>query len=135
MTDSTGQLDTQRHSPAVSYIKWMQQAAEAGKGPVALISELSKMMFGKCKLQPEEFFMYGLYDDRRYTPEVKRTFVGINGPTVASPWPEIVNDKLTLTALLRGMDLPTPEVQAVVHQTRTFGGAHARAAATTSNGS
>jgi hypothetical protein len=39
------------------------------------------------------------------------------------PWPQIAKDKPTLTALLRGHDLPIPETQAMRHRDRTFPGA------------
>ncbi|MCA9026445.1 MAG: hypothetical protein KDA86_14660 [Planctomycetaceae bacterium] len=120
MSNDSPTLDIQRTSPAMNYPKWMLQAAQAGKGLGSLIWELSSLMFGPGKLQPQEYFMYELYDDERYTLEAKRTFVGDNAPTVPSPWPEIANDKPTLTALLKGLDLPIPETQAIVHKTRSF---------------
>jgi hypothetical protein len=123
MSTDSFQLDTQRTMPGLDYLSWMKQAAESGKGLGAMLKEITSLQFGPGKLQPEEYFLYQLYDDRRYTPEAKRTFLGINGPTIPSPWAEIVNDKPTLTALLRGLDLPVPETQAIVHPDRTFGGA------------
>ena len=123
MSTNNFALDTKRATPALNYIKWMRQAAQSGKGLGSMIRELCSLMFGPGKLQAEEYFLYQLYDDNRYTPDVKRTFVGIDGPTVHSPWPEIVNDKPTLTALLKGLELPVPEIQAVVHPTRNFGSA------------
>ncbi len=123
MSTNNFALDTKRATPALNYIKWLRQAAQAGKGLGAMVRELYSLMFGPGKLQAQEYFMYQLYDDNRYTPEVKRTFVGIAGPTIHSPWPEIVNDKPTLTALMRGLELPVPEMQAIVHPTRNFGSA------------
>jgi len=123
MSTDSFQLDTQRTTPGLDYLSWMKQAAESGKGLGAMLKEITTLLFGPGKLQPEEYFLYRLYDDRRYTPEAKRTFIGINRPTIPSPWADIVNDKPTLTALLRGLDLPVPETQAIVHPERTFGGA------------
>jgi len=111
--------------PPLDYLKWMQRAAESGKGLGAMIREIASLQFGPGKVSPEEYFLYELYNDQRYSPEAKRTFIGNSAPTVESTWAEVVNDKPTLTAILRGLDLPVPETQAVVHPNRTFGGADA----------
>lgn len=123
MSDTNFQLDAERSMPALDYLKWMQKAGESGKGLGSMIREIAKFQFGQGKVTPEEYFLYQLYDDNRYSAEAKQTFVGINGPSVETPWAEVVNDKPTLTAILRGLDLPIPETQAVIHPTRTFGGA------------
>lgn len=123
MSNDSFQLDTERKLPALDYLNWMLKAAKNGKGIGAMLKEMTSLQFGKGKIQPEEYFLYQLYDDERYTPEAKRTFVGINGPTVPSPWAKVVNDKPTLTAMLRGLDFPIPETQAIVHPDRSFGGA------------
>lgn len=123
MSNDSFQLDTERKLPALDYLNWMLRAAKSGKGIGAMIKEMASLQFGKGKIQPEEYFLYQLYDDERYTPEAKRTFVGINGPTVPSPWAKVVHDKPTLTAILRGLDFPIPETQAIVHPERSFGGA------------
>ena len=88
-----------------------------------MLWELAGLMFGPGKLRPEEYFMYKLYDDERYTREAKKTFVGFNSCTVPCPWAEISQDKPTMTALMEGLGLPVPETQAVVHPTRSFGSA------------
>lgn len=85
--------------------------------------EIMRLRRGRGKLQPEEYFMYGLYDDERYSPESKTTFLGQNNLMLPSAWTEIARDKPTFTALLRGLDLPVPETQAIVHPTRSFPGA------------
>lgn len=123
MSTANFQLDTQRQGPGLEYLRGMRAARKSGKGFAAMTRELTSLMFGPGKLQPKEYFMYGLYDDARFTAEVKRTFVGSSGPMVPTPWAEIVHDKPTLTALLRGLDLPTPETQAVMHPERTCAGA------------
>ncbi len=74
--------------------------------------------------------MYGLYHDERFSPDIKRTFLGTDRLTqllssLEMPWPEIANDTPTFTALLRGHDLPIPETQAMRHASRSFPGAKA----------
>ena len=123
MSTDNFQLDAQRTLPGLNYLTWMRRATESGKTLGGMLKEIASLLFGPGKLQPEEYFLYQLYDDQRFTPEAKRTFMGSNRPTVHSPWAQIVHDKPTLTAILRGLDLPIPETQAIVHPTRTFGGA------------
>ncbi len=123
MSNESFNLDTERRMPALDYLTWMQDAAKSGKGLGGMIKEMASLQFGKGKIQPEEYFLYQLYDDERYSPEVKRTFMGINGPTVPSPWAAVVNDKPTLTAMLKGLGFPIPTTQAIVHPDRTFGDA------------
>ena len=125
MSTDSFQLDTQRTMPALNYVKWMRRALESGKSLGSMIKEIASLQFGKGKLQPEEYFLYQLYDDERYTPEAKRTFMGIRGPTVESPWAQVVHDKPTLTAILQGLGLPVPHTQAIVHTDRMFAGAQA----------
>lgn len=111
--------------PALNYLNWLQRAKKSGKGMGAMLREIASLQFSKGKISPEEYFLYELYDDQRYTPEAKHTFIGSNGPSVESPWASVVHDKPTLTAILRGLEFPIPETQAIVHPTRTFGGAEA----------
>ncbi len=123
-------LDTKKEDAGLKYIEWLREASEAGKGLVDLVREITSLSWGEGKLQAHEYFMYRLYDDARFSPEMKRTFLG--GDRLAQllsaldmPWPEIANDKPTFTALLRGYDLPIPETQAMRHDERSFPGAKA----------
>ena len=100
----------------------------SGKSLTGLVRDIAGLGWGAGKLQPNEYFLYKLYDDARFTPDVKKTFLGADRLAqllyaLDMPWPEIAHDKPTLTALLRGHDLPTPETQAMRHANRTFPGA------------
>ena len=123
MTTESFQLDVQRSNPALDYISGIRRAKAAGKGLASMMMEIMRLRRGRGKLQPEEYFMYGLYDDSRFTPEAKQTFLGQNNLLLPSPWADIARDKPTFTALLRGLDLPVPETQAIVHPNRSFPGA------------
>ncbi|QEF98774.1 hypothetical protein Mal15_28300 [Stieleria maiorica] len=87
--------------------------------------EIFRLRRGRGRLKPDEYFMYELYDDARYTPEAKQTFLGQSNMMFDSPWTEIARDKQIMSALLQGLGLPTPETQAIVHSTRTYPGAAA----------
>jgi hypothetical protein len=121
-------LDTKKQDGGLKYLEWLREAAGSGKSLTGLVRDIAKLGWGAGKLQPNEYFLYKLYDDARFTPEIKKTFLGADRLAqllfaLDMPWPEIAHDKPTLTALLRGHDLPTPETQAMRHANRTFPGA------------
>ncbi len=121
-------LDQKTQAPGLEYLHWIQVAAAQGKGLGGLVREIAGLMWGPGKLQPNEYFMYKLYDDQRYGADMKKTFLGAQRhhellAALDMPWPKIANDKPTLTALLRGHELPIPDTQAMRHADRTFPGA------------
>ena len=124
MSDANFKLDTARKQPALEYLTWMHQASEAGKSIGSMLKELVKLQFSKAKISPEEYFLYQLYDDERYTWEAKQTFMGSGAKRINSPWAIVCHDKPTFTALLQGLGLPTPETQAFVHPERSIGNAY-----------
>ena len=123
MTTDTFQLDLQRSKSPLDFLSGIRKAKASGKSLGSLVMEIMRLRRGKGRLQPEEYFMYGLYDDERFTPEAKATFLGQNNLMLESSWTEIARDKPTFSALLRGLDLPIPETQAIVHPSRSFPGA------------
>ncbi|TWU07362.1 hypothetical protein CA54_57680 [Symmachiella macrocystis] len=128
MANTDFALDQKTETPGLEYLRWMQEATAQGKGLGGLVREIAGLMWGPGKLQPNEYFMYKLYDDQRYGADVKKTFLGAQRhhellAALDMPWPKIANDKPTLTALLRGHELPIPETQAMRHAARTFPGA------------
>jgi glutathione synthase/RimK-type ligase-like ATP-grasp enzyme len=121
-------LDTHKDNNGLKYLEWLRAAMESGKSVGGLIRDVAGLGWSMGKLQPSEYFLYHLYDDQRFSPEVKKTFLGADRLAqllyaLDMPWPKIANDKPTLTALLRGHDLPIPETQAMRHKDRTFPGA------------
>jgi putative polysaccharide biosynthesis protein len=130
MATTSFALDTQKDDAGLKYVKWLHDANATGKSLTGVVREIASLLWGRGKLQPNEYFLYRLYDDNRFAPEVKKTFLGADRladllSALEMPWPEIANDKPTLTALLRGHDLPIPETQAMRHADRTFPGAKA----------
>lgn len=121
-------LDTQRDDPGLNYANWLREASQTGKSLGGLVREMAGLLWGPGKLQPGEYFLYQLYNDERFSAENKKTFIGKDRLTeilyaLEMPWPVISQDKPTLTALLRGHELPIPETQAMRHADRTFPGA------------
>jgi hypothetical protein len=121
-------LDTKKDEAGLKYLEWVREALASGKTLPGLIRDVAKLSWGAGRLQPNEYFLYRLYDDARFSSQAKKTFLGADRlfqllHALDMPWPEIANDKPTLTALLRGHELPIPETQAMRHADRTFPGA------------
>jgi glutathione synthase/RimK-type ligase-like ATP-grasp enzyme len=108
-------------------------AAAHGKGAWAQIRDIWRLRFGPGKLRPDEYYAFGLYDDRRFSFEDKLRFLGravqerlirqCNPPH----WWLLAHDKLVFYALLQGLGLPVPATRAVYHPSRRFGTAMALA--------
>ncbi len=128
MANTAFALETKKDDAGLKYIEWLREASASGKSLSGVVRDVAGLLWGEGKLQPSEYFLYRLYDDERFPPEAKRTFLGTDRlaqllSALDMPWPAIANDKPTLTALLRGHDLPIPETQAMRHADRTFPGA------------
>lgn len=128
MSTSAFTLDTKKSDAGLKYLEWLREAFESGKSVGGLLRDVAVLGWGNGRLQPSEYFLYKLYDDQQFPPDIKKTFLGTNRLAqllyaLDMPWPEIANDKPTITALLRGHDLPIPETQAMRHRDREFPGA------------
>ena len=125
MTSTGFALDTKKDDTGLKYLEWLREAFSSGKSFGGLIRDVARLGWGPGRLQPSEYFLYRLYDDNRFPGDIKKTFLGTDRlaqvlSALNMPWPEIANDKPTLTALLRGHDLPIPDTQAMRHKDRTF---------------
>ncbi len=114
------QFDLAPNSSASDFLQGLRKAKQAGKGMLSMIWEIAQLRRGQGQIRPDEYFMYELYDDARYTKEIKRTFLSGQGKQLDSPWQAVAKDKPLLTAMLQGLGLPTPETQAIMHSCRTF---------------
>jgi Sugar-transfer associated ATP-grasp len=128
MADTQFALDSQKDDAGLKYLEWLREAFESGKSLGGLVREVASLGWGVGRLQPSEYFLYQLYDDSRFPADVKKTFLGTDRlyqllHALDMPWPKIASDKPTLTALLRGHELPIPETQAMRHRDRSFPGA------------
>ncbi len=89
--------------------------------------EIVRLRQGVGKLDPDEYYQYGLYDDRRFTWEQKRQFFGRRMENGLIPilregwWLGLANDKVIAYAFLKGMGFPIPEPVAVYHPWRSCG--------------
>ncbi len=98
--------------------------ARHGKSPWAQVLDIWRLRFGPGKLRPDEYYYYGLYDDRRFDLAEKLKFLGratqdgIYRRCNAPEWWYIAHDKLVFYAILQGLGLPVPETRALYHAAR-----------------
>jgi hypothetical protein len=90
-----------------------------GKSPWSQVREIWRLRWGPGRLRPDEYYYYGLYDDRRFSFADKTHFVGrsiqdqiIRQCNIAEWW-FIAHDKLVCYGLLAGLGLPVPQTRAL----------------------
>ena len=96
-----------------------------GKSIVSQFAEMLRLRLDAGKLMPDEYFGFGLYDDRRFSPAAKREFVGQWAKDAIyranqSKWRAIGDDKLISHLIFTGLGVPHPTVRAVYHPHRRF---------------
>ena len=93
-----------------------------GKSVVSQLREIISLRYGPGKLQPLEYYDFGLYDDTRFSPSAKREFVGkkrnreVDALLNYRQWRAIADSKLVSYALLTGLGIPTPHIHAIFHR-------------------
>ena len=101
----------------------------SGKGCIARFYEILVLRFSRGKSDPEEYYYYGLYNDKEYSLSGKKKFIGlgvgaeINDLLNFEEWRAVANDKLVLYSILQGIGLPSPEMYAVYRYPSGFFGA------------
>ncbi|MEO9820524.1 MAG: sugar-transfer associated ATP-grasp domain-containing protein [Paracoccaceae bacterium] len=115
-------------SPAASETM-VAVARNHGVSPFRQMREMASMRFGPGKLANHEYYSTGVFDPE-ISIEDKKRYVGKIGSyeinVAASPLKltetrAFLRDKVMYTSLLRQLDLPTTETQAVAHTSRMFG--------------
>jgi hypothetical protein len=90
-----------------------------GKSPWSQARDIWRLRYGPGKLRPDEYYYYGLYDDRRFSFADKARFLGratqdrIIRQCNAGEWWFIAHDKLVFYGFLAGLGLPVPETRAL----------------------
>lgn len=109
----------------------VRAAIRSGKTTFSLIADLLRLGRGPGKLSVQEYFSYGLYDDRRFSPEAKRAFVGMKRQTRLINaccdliWHGAAHDKILFYTILQGAGVPVLPTLAIYHPLRSFGTARA----------
>jgi hypothetical protein len=109
----------------------LESAREArdltGKTIRAQISEMVRLRLGPGRLRATDYYMYGVYDDRRFPAGAKREVLSWSPQRLGAAlndrrWKAVCDDKLLSYALLAGLGLPFPEVRGVYDaEGRSFG--------------
>lgn len=98
----------------------------SGKRYTAQLYEILVLRFSRGKLDPDEYYYYGLHDDERYSLSDKKQFIGqrvvekINDRLNHKEWRAVANDKLVLYSILQGVGLSSPEIYAVYRPASRF---------------
>jgi len=106
------------------------QAKKCNKTGFRLAREIWQLYLGPGGVGPNDYFMYQLYDDKKYTPQEKRRFISdrlVDRVTYTCGdirWDVLTDDKSICYALLQQAGFPVPQTLAVVDGTmRSFDGA------------
>jgi hypothetical protein len=101
---------------------------KCGKHPFSMVTDISRLVRGDGKLTMEEYFMYQLYDDNKYSREDKAKFISekIHWPVTHTccdmSWSALAEDKWLSYRFLESFDIRVPETIAVIDKTfRSFG--------------
>lgn len=100
---------------------------DTGKGFVSQAIEILRLRRGVGKLDPDEYYQYGLYNDQRFTWPEKEAFLGRRMEDGLIPildeswWLGLANDKVIAYAFLQGLGFPIPEMYGVYDPTRSCG--------------
>jgi hypothetical protein len=90
-----------------------------GKSLWSQVREIWRLRYGPGKLRPDEYYYYGLFNDRRFAFADKTRFVGrsiqdhIIRQCNDAEWWSIAHDKLVCYGLLAGLGLPVPQTRAL----------------------
>lgn len=108
----------------------LRQAKKCNKTGFRLAREIWQLYLGPGGLGPNDYFMYQLYDDEKYSPQDKRRFISdrlVDKVTYTCGdirWDLLTDDKSICYSLLQQAGFPVPQTLAVIDNTmRSFGGA------------
>ncbi|MFQ5783861.1 MAG: sugar-transfer associated ATP-grasp domain-containing protein [Alphaproteobacteria bacterium] len=127
MNVTTKILDDVRVKRSLSFQGNLKSCLESsGKKYGAQMSEMLRLMMGPGKIDPWEYYMYGLYDDGRYSPEDKRRFIGhkfARGLT-KKYFPDAVSDETIDKALfyerMAAIGVPVPKTYAAYCKEKSY---------------
>jgi hypothetical protein len=97
-------------------------ARTAGRGPLAQAADLVRLRLGPGKLEMEEYCAFALFDRARFSKEEAARFAGRRRQAEDArlvndqAWYMLGQDKLAAGALLEGLGLPVPRLQAILQR-------------------
>jgi len=107
--------------------EWLRGAREHHEGGTwGVVKDVMRAWRWPGHLKPYEYFMMGLYDAKRFSPEQRREFMGdrlraiMRNKALEWEWLGVTTDKLLFLSAMKGQELPVPRVLAVHHRFRRF---------------
>ncbi len=120
MTATDNILDVRRERPSLRFDENLKIVFEEyGKSYRDQLLEILRLKLGPGKIDPYEYYMYGLYDDEKYTMEEKFSFLGHKMMvSLARKYFKRANatettDKIVFYGRLAKIGVPTPKTYAV----------------------
>lgn len=110
--------------PKVDFPSNLKEAVADDRSMLALLREVVSLRRGPGRLTPNEYFYYRLWESR-FDAASKRRFVGKQAQQPMhiacndTGWYATAADKLLFQSLMRGVNLPVPELLAVTQPKRT----------------
>jgi hypothetical protein len=101
--------------------------ARTGRSVLSQFREMLRLRLGPGKLRSMDYYVYGVYDDARFSPAGKREVLSWSPQVIADrlndpTWRAICNDKLVCYGVLKGLEVPFPPIYAIFDpHGRTFG--------------
>jgi len=115
-------LDTQKAKPLFSIGESMRSAArDYGKSIPSQLIEMAILGAATGKLTPKDYFFYALYDDRKFTLQEKKRFIGqaaqkaMNRICNDLEWLKLVNDKIAFAQHFQERGFPVARILAAYH--------------------
>lgn len=101
---------------------------KCGKHPLSTLGDISRLRRGDGSLNHNDYFLYQLYDDNKYTYYDKVNFISeslhwaITHQCCDMSWSALAEDKWLSYTFVKSFGIPVPETLAVVDSTlRSFG--------------
>ncbi|MBN33334.1 MAG: hypothetical protein CMM46_00890 [Rhodospirillaceae bacterium] len=120
-------LDPKPIPKPMEITEWLRGAREHHEGGTwGVVRDIMRAWRWPGRLKPYEYFMMGLYDAKRFTPEQRREFMGdrlramMRNKTLEREWLGVTTDKLLFLSAMKGQELPVPDVLAVYHPFRRY---------------
>lgn len=101
----------------------------SGKSLASQVWEIARLRLAEAKLSAREYYDFQLYDDRRFSYESKRQFIGTKRAIRLytklnhRDWIRVADDKLVFHSVMATLGLPLPKLYAIYHSEGRFFGA------------
>jgi Sugar-transfer associated ATP-grasp len=120
-------LDTQKVLPSFSVWESMASVArDYGKNIPSQLIDIAILGTATGKLTPKEYYFYSLYDDRKYTLQDKKGFIGFAAQSAMNrminddEWRPVAKDKIIFAQHFQERGFPVARILAAYHMQKTL---------------